>query len=343
MRSRDHQTQSHEITPTSKIRSQTKSPLLDRVTVQDWLKSPERREKVKKEKHLPTFNEMMEAAKKEEEAKKEKEAATLRDQVTDSEISNLELQKQAPLHSIRPENRQTELRSEVTSACDRIQFQYPEKLSSKLTEDGEESSVCPQLDGSDSYQQASFNTPGLATLATTSSPPNGDESDVSLHRRLLVSSSDTDVAQPTNSSQKKIPRNVDEFQSMDKKSQHQFLKQLLNYINRKDKSRSKMGATKTKEKIKKSHNNSLRSNQAVCDSDSTEYCDLPSTRPPTAHTFDSFSRSQHTLTMDEANAERIMKKLIEKINRQKDLEKPEKKKTVHKRYKFFVCIVLIFF
>ena len=201
---------------------------------------------------------------------------------------------------------------------------YSDRRSKKL--DFEKSSLHPQLDDNDSYQQTSLNTGGLPVAFSRSSLPSED-SDVNIQRRMVNQvSSDTEFKPELT----KIPRTVSEFQSMDEKSQQEFLRQAMVWVNRKRRSSTndKKSRPDSAPTMSTSQSESLLSNNAVCDSDSTEYCDLPSTRPQTANTLNTSS----LLGMDEVKAEKLMRKLLERIRRQKESERAERKRTSHKRY-----------
>jgi len=279
-----------------------KSPLRDRVTVQDWLKSPERQQKLKHQKYLPTFDELMDEEKRECEEKVEKRAA-----------------REMRFLQERDMNAQNSRKSRSLS---RDRSVYSEKERKKI--DFEKSSLRPQLDDDDSYQQASLNTAGLPAALSRSSLPSED-SDVNIQRRIVNQAlSDTEFKPRLN----KIPRTLTEFQSMDEKSQQEFLKQVMVWVNQKRRSstNSESAVPRTAPTTTTS-SSTLSSNHAVCDSDSTEYCDLPSTRPTTANTLNTSS----LLSLDEVKAEKLMKKLLERIKRQKELERPERKKGPYKR------------
>ena len=268
----------------------------DRVTVHDWLRSPERKRKLEEQKQLPTFQELME-----EEEKKERE-----------EEKSLSQNKIQPVLDAREcvlkrntQQDSTKLTTASNSPCkDRLRFEDSVKLGKHQSYDVDGASLRPQLDANDSYQCTSMNTGALHSAASVSSIPTSDNRE---------SSSSIEVRST-------IPRSLSDFQLLDEKSQKKFLKEILRLLNKQ---------RTTKHEVNEKHSSSTTalsssSNQAVCDSDSTEYCDLPSTRPHTAATFDSYSS-----TIDKMNAEKIMKKLLQKINQQKEQDRRERK--THKR------------
>ena len=279
-------------------------PLRERVSVQDWLRSPERKRKLEQQKHLPTFDELME----EEERKREEKTEKRREQRAAREMSSL------------PERNMNIQSSRKSSYSNRNPIQTNSENASKKL-DFEKSSLRPQLDDNDSYQQASLNTAGLPAALSRSSL--SEDSDVNIQRRMVNQAlSDTEFK----SRLKKIPKTVSEFQAMDEKSQQEFLGQVMIWVNQKRRTSANGESVQRRAAVTTSTSSSiLSSNLAVCDSDSTEYCDLPST--PTATSFNTSS----LLSMDEAKAEKLMKKLLERIKRQKESERPERKKPSHKR------------
>ena len=284
------------------------SPLRNRVTVHDWLKSPQGKRTLEKQKHLPTFDELMEEEMKEERKKEEL-------QVNGSKyLLNRDMNRQPS--DLRSQTADGGPPSSSHKTSPRALF--VEKSLKKS--DFEKSSLRPQMDDNDSYQQVSFNTPGLPTAASRASL-RSDESDVNLQRRVINHRSSD--SEPGVKFARKMPRSVKEFEAMDEQAQKEFLRHILNRVT--PQKRSSISSFPPKApSVSSSYSGSMSSNQAVCDSDSTEYCDLPSTRPPTA--FDTSNPS--VMSLDEVKAEKIMKKLMDKIKRQKE---QERKKITQKR------------
>ncbi|XP_076811187.1 uncharacterized protein LOC143455227 [Clavelina lepadiformis] len=297
------------------------SPLRERMTVQDWLSSPERKKSSSKQ--LPTFQELMQNQTKTE--IKSKEKVSKQDELDMVPTSDRERSLKPKILNISTTPLQHPSKPAMTkSSYDQIN---PALLNSKSAAELDQASLQTQVDWSDSYQGASLD------MTETQSPRVS-----SSYKFDKCSSLVNGKSSGTTKSVTEIPKTLKDFESLDDASKHQVLKRILEYFNKSrtkkhqgSQVKSSSSAAPKRDSMKKAlsvNDISLNSNQAVCDSDSTEYCDLPSSRPTTAQTND--DTFQRLLGVDESKAEQVMKRLLKKIENQKSSQ-GGKRKTSTKR------------
>ncbi|XP_078495966.1 LOW QUALITY PROTEIN: uncharacterized protein LOC144751905, partial [Ciona intestinalis] len=296
-----------------------RSPYLDRIQVRDWLESPEHEKLKSSVKYLPTFAELM----KQQENKQEREENKSQHQDLDVIPTN---DKKPPLRSVDV-NKEDKL---VLGSLPKITVKKPvaylmlKKVAEesimttdKLIRNVEVSSCRPEIPSDDSYQDASL-TNGDGNL---SSGKTGSTSDLDIQRRIVNhGASEEDRNTSRRRSQSKMPLTLQEFQQLGEDSQRRLVRQILTWFKEKKKNTSRGGrshhsAPASGPKSSAEPTTDDFTTNAVCDSDSTEYCDLPESRPASSLPKD--STVERLLGVDESRAEIIMRRLMDKIERQK--------------------------
>nr|CAB3221267.1 Alstrom syndrome protein 1 homolog [Phallusia mammillata] len=330
-----------------KNRSPNKSMLQDRITVHDWLSSPDRKQYKAIEKVLPTFDELM----SKQESKEKKHNYDSHHLITTSKETKNEVVEKNPEdeHTSLPSKSNysyaleepTKLMSDrllstvtpATTARDvtptiKKLTKDQQQQASQLPKTGPPSSLCLEVEENDSYQNLSATDNQVTSVQYDSSPLGSRLSDVEMHRRMLhqaSSSDDRDVLLKSKSKTSLLSA-FDDFHTLDENVQKQILKKLVELLQQKQKPGKKAQKVSTPSRdlfrpatmqpnLSVLHETSQNSNAAVCDSDSTEYCELPSSQQTTVVKEESSVRK--VLGVDESKAEQIMKRLLKKIEKQK--------------------------
>nr|XP_002127193.3 uncharacterized protein LOC100178629 isoform X2 [Ciona intestinalis] len=178
------------------------------------------------------------------------------------------------------------------------------------------SSCRPEIPSDDSYQDASL-TNGDGNL---SSGKTGSTSDLDIQRRIVNHGAlEEDRNTSRRKSQSKMPLTLQEFQQLGEDSQRRLVNRFLPGLKEKKNTsrggRSHHSAPASGPKSSAEPTTDDFTTNAVCDSDSTEYCDLPDSRPASSLPKD--STVERLLGVDESRAEIIMRRLMDKIERQK--------------------------
>ena len=326
-----------------------KSPLRDRVTVSEWLASPERGRSQENQRHLPTFEELMRRdgeAKKTEVTHVRSDLDFIPTSEKSSSLRDVDLtSKPSPSANRPPIATQV---SDVTKSDAPSPAQRPTPLDPDQSRSGppgnHPSSLLAQVGSNDSYQNTLMSADQPLQAPSDASAQRTIASDLELHRRAMNPPEPSDDRDPLASkSGSTTATSLTEFQLLDEAAQRQLVMNMLQFFRQKSNSQSTSSNSSSRTKPSKPpkkaqpassrarsdlstlHETSCVSNEAVCDSDSTEYCDLPSSRHVSSiaiPTDDSSSRL--LLGVDENKAEVIMKRLLKKIESQKAEERRKK-------------------